>query len=446
MGHISVLAGILCAVLLIFVPPLPVRSQPENDVTIVKRIDELEKQLRQISEEIRILKQRRGTPTKQPETEGTPSVRVSTESSRPQERTTYNVPDWVDRFTLGGYGEMHANFGEGGSPDQFDIHRLVLYLGYDFNDWIKFHSETEIEHAYVSEDSDGELSLEQAYVDFLLTDVFNVRFGRVLTPIGIINKKHEPPTFYGVERPSFAKYIVPTTWPSDGIGLFGNLSPSLKYEAYVVGSLDRSKFDALSGIRKGRIKERPSLHEPAVTGRIDYYPFAERAAIYDQLLRLGLSSYWGGLDNGDKGINPDIDGDISIYSADFEYSVAGWDFRGVVALEDIDGALEIGNGTASEIFGWYLETGYHFWPDSWKTGKFSRADAVIFLRFDDFDTQHDMPSHVPENPAGDRTEWTMGVSFYPRPNFVLKADYQIRDDASAEDLDNLFNLGVGWQF
>ena len=43
-------------------------------------------------------------------------------------------------------------------------------LGYDFNDWIKFHSETEVEHAFVSNESkDGELSVEQAYVDFLLS-------------------------------------------------------------------------------------------------------------------------------------------------------------------------------------------------------------------------------------------------------------------------------------
>src|SRR5512145_456470 len=46
---------------------------------------------------------------------------------------------WADKFTLGGYGEMHANFGEGSAPDQFDIHRLVAYVGYAFSDWIRFH-------------------------------------------------------------------------------------------------------------------------------------------------------------------------------------------------------------------------------------------------------------------------------------------------------------------
>src|SRR5512139_638686 len=50
---------------------------------------------------------------------------------------------WADKFTLGGYGEIHANFGEGKAPDQVDIHRLVAYVGYEFADWLRFHSEIE---------------------------------------------------------------------------------------------------------------------------------------------------------------------------------------------------------------------------------------------------------------------------------------------------------------
>jgi len=113
----------------------------------------------------------------------------------------------LGKLHFGGYGEMHANFIQGSESDQADLHRLVLYLGYDFTDWIRFNSETEVEHAYIT-DGDGEISLEQAYVDFLLTGKFNVRVGRILTPIGIINKKHEPPTFNGVERPAFATNII----------------------------------------------------------------------------------------------------------------------------------------------------------------------------------------------------------------------------------------------
>ena len=417
-------------------------EQPAGDPPDA-RIEELERKVKQLVEEIDTIKREqsdeKAQETKQEEL-------VSELTARVEDSRLLDATSWVNKFTLGGYGEMHANFGESKSADQFDIHRLVIYLGYGFNDWIKFHSETEIEHAFVSDGSGGELSLEQAYVDFLLSDALNVRAGRILTPLGIVNKKHEPPTFNGVDRPSFAKYIIPTTWASDGLGIFGSLTPSLKYEAYLVGGLDGSGFDALNGIRKGRNKERPSLHEPAFTGRLDYYPFAEVAVPHGQTLRCGVSSYVGGLDNGNQGKNPDINGDIQIYSADFEYTISKFDFRGAIAHETIDGAREIGSGTASEILGWYLEGGYHFWQDDWKKGKLAKSDAVAFVRYDDFDTQYRMPSGVAGDPAGDRNEWTMGVNFYLTPTFAVKADYQIRDDASGDKLDDLLNLGVGWQF
>jgi hypothetical protein len=352
---------------------------------------------------------------------------------------------WADRFTFGGYGEMHANFGEGSAPDQFDFHRLVAYVGYTFSDWIRFSSEVELEHAFVSSGSDGEISIEQAFLDFLLSDPVNIRFGRVLVPVGITNRKHEPPTFYGVERPSFDRVIIPTTWFADGIGVFGGLAPSLKYELYLVSGLDGSQFSAVNGIRDGRIKERPSLHEPAVTGRLDFFPFV-RWAGPPGFLRLGASAYYGGVDNGNQGDNPGIDGEVRILSGDFEYTVSKLDFRGAVAHEQIQGAREIGNGTASEIFGWYLEAGYRLFPESWKKGKLAKSDAAVFARYEDFDTQHRMPDGVAKNPAGDRQEWTFGASFFLTPTLVAKGDVQFRDDASGDDLPTLINFGLGWQF
>jgi len=367
--------------------------------------------------------------------------------AEPNESLVQGLGPSLGKLKFGGYGEVHANFTEGAEEDKVDFHRMVLYVGYDFADWITFHSETELEHAFVSNgDGDGEISIEQAYLDFLLTGRFNIRAGRILTPIGIINKKHEPTTFNGVERPSFARNIIPTTWSSDGVGVFGSLNPSLTYEAYIVGGLDGSAFNSTSGIRGGRIKERPSLNEPAVTGRLDYYPFPATQRYSDQSLRLGASGFFGGLDNGNNGSNPGIDGEIGITSADFEYSIQKFDFRGVIAHINIDGAGQIGNNVAEEIFGWYLEGAYHYWPDEWKAGKLAKSDATVFLRYEDNDTQHEMPSGVSENSAGDRTEWTFGSNFYLTPNLVVKADYQIRDDDSGDDLDDLLNLGIGWAF
>ena len=46
----------------------------------------------------------------------------------------------------------------------------------------------------------------------------------------------------------------------------------------------------------------------------------------------------------------------------------------------------------------------------------------------------------------DRNDWTFGVNFYLLPNLVVKADYQILDNDTSEDLNDLCNLGIGWQF
>ncbi len=416
----------------------------DADKTQTAKIKRLEKLVEKLGAEVDQLKKAK-TPTASSYTSKRDVVlkKLQQDVNQLKSQPGFGSDSWLNKFTLGGYGEMHANFTEGSGADKFDIHRLVLYVGYEFEDWIKFHSETEIEHAFVTDGAGGELVIEQAYVDFSLSQPFNIRIGRILTPLGIINKKHEPPFFNGVERPSFSKYIIPSTWSSDGIGIFGSIAEGLSYEAYIVGGLDGSEFSSKSGIRDGRMKERPGLHEPAVTGRLDYYPLSNTDS---QELRIGVSGYYGEVDNGNKGSTSGIDADIHIYSADFEYSIFDFDFRGVVADIQIDGAKEIGNGTADEIFGYYLEGAYHFWPECFKTGKLKSSDAIAFVRFDDFDTQDDMPTGILENPAADRSEWTFGFSFFPTQSLVLKADYQMRDDKSDDDLADLINFGIGWAY
>jgi hypothetical protein len=422
------------------------QEHPNTAASTANRVEELEAMLRKIILEIELLKEQQKKEKEIIEKQNKEISGLEEQVDALEQSGLADDESLQNKFRFGGYGEMHANFNLDTDEDLFDIHRFVFYLGYDFNDWIRFHSEIELEHAFVSDDSGGELSLEQAYIELLLNDAVNFEVGRILTPMGIINRKHEPTSFNGVERPSYAKYIIPTTWSSDGIGISGSLAPWWEYKAYIVGGLDGPQFNAIDGIRKGRIKERSSLNDPAVTGRFDFYPLLKSSQELDQMLRLGLSYYFGGLDNGNNGENPGIDGDIQIYSADVEYSKQRIDVRGEIAYENIDGAEDIGNGTASAIFGWYLETAYHFLPDGFKQGRWKRADAVAFVRYDDFDTQYKMPTGVPKNPAGDRKEWTLGLGFYPISNLVFKADYQIRKNASDKDPGDLFNLGVGWQF
>lgn len=425
---------------LFLVPSLLRGGTPEQ-----QKIDQLEKRIAELSQELQSLRQDLTVETQSRRQQTLQLEEMQTRVETLDESRLASAFNPFSNFRFGGYGEIHANFREDSDADILDFHRLVLYIGYDFADWITFHSEWELEHAYVSSGSGGEFLIEQAYVDFLLSEPLNLRVGRFLTPLGITNQRHEPPFFNGVERPAFDQFIIPTTWSSDGVGFFGRLHPSLTYEAYVAGGLDGSRFTETSGLRNGRIKERASLSDLACMARLDWRPFQQTG----QDLRLGFSGYMGGLDNGNNGNNPGIDADIRIASADFEYSIGKWDFRGALAHIDLDKPEQLGGSgqnIAEEMFGWYLEAGYHFWPDEWKKGKLAQSDAVAFIRYDDFDTQYRMPSGVAGNPAADRKEWTLGVNFYPTSNFVVKADYQVTEDAAPGDPGNRWNLGLGWAF
>lgn len=370
---------------------------------------------------------------------------LSDEISLQKELTDVGAFDPVEKFRFGGYGDVHANFEENGKS-VFDIHRLVMYVGYDIADWIVLSSEVELEHAYVTDGSGGEISIEQLYADLLFADGFNVRMGRMLAPLGIINQNHEPTLFLGVERPSVDKYIIPTTWSLDGAGIFGAPLNGLNYQAYVAGGLDGAQFSADEGVRGGRIKERGGLNDPAITGRIDLFPSEE------QNLRLGLSGYYGGTDNANKGGGNGTENDFGMVSADFEYDVSRFRFRGVVALgknsdpQNLPVDAVTNEQIGEEIFGWYLEGGVSVMPDAWKTGKLEEADLIPFVRYEEYDTQHKVAAGTVKNGANDRTEVTLGINLLLTHQFVLKADYQLRYSEAASDPNNLFNLGMGWAF
>ncbi|HEY5654170.1 MAG TPA: hypothetical protein VIR63_07380 [Pontiella sp.] len=347
----------------------------------------------------------------------------------------------TDKLSLGGYGEIHANFTESGN-DLLDIHRFVIYAGYEFNEWIHLNSETELEHASTDEEY---LLIEQLYTDFALSDAFSIRAGRILAPLGIVNQHHEPPLFNGVERPNVEKYIIPSTWSLDGIGIFGSPLSWLTYEVYGVGSLDDTGFTAKEGIRKGRMKGRPGINDAALTGRVDIFPTLSEK----QDLRFGISGFYGGTNNKNKGgtNGNDSNNTFSMVSADFEYDVSRLHFRGVVAHGCNSDTDELTPGVGEEIFGWYLETGISALPEHCKTGKFKEADLIPFVRYERYDTQSELSGGASSSGEYDRTDVTVGVNFLLTPNFVVKADAQfVSNELSGSDDTTKYNFGMGWIF
>ena len=158
------------------------------------------------------------------------------------------------RTTVAGYMDLHFNKAEF-EDGRIDFHRFVLLFSHSFTDRIRFVGELELEHALVEGlEEAGELELEQAYIDVLLTRGFNVRAGMMLMPIGIINERHEPPSYYGVERPFVDTIIVPSTWFEVGAGVHGEVGRGWRYRAFLTAPLNAAEFSADEGVREGRQK------------------------------------------------------------------------------------------------------------------------------------------------------------------------------------------------
>src|SRR5216117_1662265 len=158
-----------------------------------------------------------------------------------------------EHTTVGGYGEVHYTNPTGPkTPPVVNLARFVVYLAHSFDERLAFRSELEVEDAKIEGgQAGGEVSLEQAYLDYRLGDWITLRTGLVLPPIGIINETHEPPTFNGVDRPGFDHDLIPTTWREIGLRADG--------------------LSAGEGIREGRQEGRQaSFANPSVTGRLEW--------------------------------------------------------------------------------------------------------------------------------------------------------------------------------
>lgn len=177
------------------------------------------------------------------------------------------------RTILGGYGELHYNNldnQKAGSTDkkEIDLHRAILFLGHEFDRNIRFFSELEIEHSWVEGGKGGEVAMEQAYLEFDLSDELQSRVGLLLVPIGFINETHEPPVFYGVERNPVESSIIPSTWREGGIELSGRFAQGWSYDLMAHSGLKTTAGNDYA-VRDGRQSGgNAPANDLAYTGRL----------------------------------------------------------------------------------------------------------------------------------------------------------------------------------
>ena len=361
-------------------------------------------------------------------------------------------------LSIGGYGELLISKIPDDGNNIVDAQRVVFYTGYKFTENIIFNSEIEFEHGSTSSNLDGQegsVSVEFAYLDFLIKDYFNIRGGLLLVPVGIVNEVHEPTTFYGVFRPSVERQIIPTTWRENGLGLLGEFDLQsagiLSYKAYVMNSADSRGFSA-SGNRGLRTKgNRSRFNDVAFVSRLEYAPYPG--------ITLGGSIYLGNtgqdvrVDNAGSPLNGQkIGGFFQMYEIDADLQWRGFHVRTLAVWTSLDDVAQINanldftgdESVGDEQFGWYIVAAYNILTEV-DTGSRYLRNISPFFRFETYDTQKSVPAGFSRNPANDRQEYTLGLNYLPIPNVVVKAEYQwLENDANSGD--NQFNFGLGYVF
>lgn len=416
---------LLTIVLLTLFGVSPALAQPPSSPPPDHRIEELEKQLNELKKRVAELE---GAEAAAPAAPAPAPAAAGDDAST----ASHTGP-------ISGYMDFHLNRPQHEDP-QLDFHRFVLLFNHSFTDRLRFIGELEVEHGLVEGlEESGELELEQAYLDFRVNAAFNVRAGMLLAPVGIINERHEPPSFNGVERPFVDTFIIPSTWFDAGAGIHGAFGRGWQYRAYLMAPLDATRITAEEGLAEARQKGFLSnVRNIAQTARLEYLGLPG--------LALG-TSFW----RGQSGFNfKREESQIGLVEFDGRYHAGAFALRGEYAHVFVDGAdglndlLQRSSGInpniASQMRGFYIEPSIRPLPKL-------RYDIAAFVRYENFDTQFRMPDGVLPLTQFDRAAWIVGASYFPDPDVVLKIDYTVVRNRSTlfRSVDSL-NIGLGWWF
>jgi len=331
---------------------------------------------------------------------------------------------WADT-SFGGYAELHYNNidSESSARDdvELDLHRFVLFFGHRFNDSVRFFSELEVEHNVAGEGKNGEVEIEQAFIEYDYADNHSAKAGVFLVPVGILNETHEPDTFYGVERNNVEKNIIPTTWWEGGVMGSGEVVAGLSYDVAVSSGLYLDVAGGKFKIRDGRQKtSEANATDLAYTARLIWNGIPG--------VRAGLSvQQQQDLMQGDIVANvQDLDALLIETHIDFQKGPFG--LRALYATWDIDDAIEDAVTGSSEQTGYYIEPSYKI------TSNFG-----IFARYSEWDNQ---AADSSVNSEYDQID--AGINYWLVETVALKADFQKTNEPG--NTKKGFNLGIGWSF
>lgn len=343
-----------------------------------------------------------------------------------------NSSDIFANTTLGGYGELHyqnRSQENGEHKEEVDFHRFVLFFGHEFSENLRFFSELELEHSIAGDGKNGEIELEQAFIEYDINQQANAKAGLFIIPVGILNETHEPDTFYGVERNEVEKQIIPTTWWEAGIAGSYRFANGFSVDAFLTSGLDiDSSGSKAFSIRSGRGKvSNQTANDPIIGFRTKYtgIPGTELAATILHQTDLGQSDNPSG-DSIDVG-----SGTLYETHAIFNHAIG----PGIFSAKALYSRWEINVNDDAQLAaesqqGWYIEPSYRM--------PLQIGDIGIYGRYQDLKYY--------SGSEKDFDIWEGGANWWLHEHVVLKATYIYKEDNLNEQDERGFDLGIGYQF
>lgn len=284
-------------------------------------------------------------------------------------------------LALGGFANLTVGRREGGSGE-LELADVSLLAAYDPLPRLHYFFELNYTDAFEVTDrgdvrSPSEsLTVERLYADVAFSDLFNVRTGIFLTPVGRWNVIHAPPLQWTTEQPLVTE--LPFDPNISGVMAFGSVFPD-------GGVLTYSLYDQFADPIEGDPEFDPADHSAGA--RLEYSSDAgwSVGSSYLAARRSGDWRHLGGLD--------------------VLWHLDRVELMGEFAIED--------GGGADGQWGVYLQSVYRLTDRTYLVGRFEHYDF-----------------EQPEQPEVNTI--TLGIAFRPIPAVVVKAEYLIADRSTDE--------------
>lgn len=225
---------------------------------------------------------------------------------------------------------------------------------------------------FISGGTDTETVL--AWANYRASDAFNVRFGRLISPQGIVNIQHFPAALLDPEQPQFLR-------PFGSDTLFANFTTGIELHGQKFFGQDHLTWSAYGG---------------NFAGNGDELIYGTRGA-----WTFGNSGITVGLNYNGGERRPGFGGNFDVFGADLKIDRDWFEFTGEVFASDES------SNTFDSRTAWYVQPAFRFAP-GW----------TAFYRYDFLDNGLNQ---------GDSVENVVGLTYKPLSNLHLRASLTVKD-------------------